>query len=292
MRAQRFTSLPAEVERYLMYSLKSPRFYRGEIKACCPFHDEDTPSFFVYDSSDQFFYHCFGCGAKGTLGRLLRHQNQYEIAQLLPADKVYRKEKPDDPQEVFRLDSTRGFADVYDYFQSRGLSADFCKEWGFKMDLLSPAAIMPVYTRHRYKGFIARSLHPAHTVRYYIEPNMDIASSLWGFDRLDAAKPVYITEGIIDAATMWMEGRQAVALCGKRWEGKADLLKPFECVCIPDNGDIQSMRLFTDLANYVGGRVLRLPYQYKDVNEYALAGDDFDEFLNKNAPSGGARIES
>ena len=35
-----------------------------EYKACCPFHDEKTPSFTV--SADKQFYHCFGCGAHGT----------------------------------------------------------------------------------------------------------------------------------------------------------------------------------------------------------------------------------
>jgi DNA primase len=35
-----------------------------EYKACCPFHDEKTPSFTV--SPDKQFYHCFGCGAHGT----------------------------------------------------------------------------------------------------------------------------------------------------------------------------------------------------------------------------------
>ena len=30
-------------------------------KACCPFHGEKTPSFYVYDDH----YHCFGCGAHG-----------------------------------------------------------------------------------------------------------------------------------------------------------------------------------------------------------------------------------
>ena len=35
-----------------------------EFRACCPFHDEKTPSFWV--SPDKLFYHCFGCGAHGT----------------------------------------------------------------------------------------------------------------------------------------------------------------------------------------------------------------------------------
>src|SRR3954471_10646808 len=43
-----------------------------EYKACCPFHGEKTPSFWV--SPEKQFYHCFGCGAHGTaLGFLMEH---------------------------------------------------------------------------------------------------------------------------------------------------------------------------------------------------------------------------
>lgn len=34
-----------------------------EHRACCPFHNENSPSFYVND--EKGFYHCFGCGAHG-----------------------------------------------------------------------------------------------------------------------------------------------------------------------------------------------------------------------------------
>ncbi len=45
-----------------------------EFKACCPFHDEKTPSFTV--SPAKGFYHCFGCGAHGTaIGFLMEYDH-------------------------------------------------------------------------------------------------------------------------------------------------------------------------------------------------------------------------
>ncbi|HEB59152.1 MAG TPA: DNA primase, partial [Gammaproteobacteria bacterium] len=45
-----------------------------EYQACCPFHNEKTPSFTV--SPAKQFYHCFGCGAHGTaLGFLMEYEH-------------------------------------------------------------------------------------------------------------------------------------------------------------------------------------------------------------------------
>ncbi|EMR14003.1 DNA primase [Methylophaga lonarensis MPL] len=44
------------------------------LHACCPFHNEKTPSFTV--SPDKQFYHCFGCGAHGTaVGFLMEYDH-------------------------------------------------------------------------------------------------------------------------------------------------------------------------------------------------------------------------
>jgi len=45
-----------------------------EYKACCPFHNEKTPSFTV--SREKQFYHCFGCGAHGSaIGFLMEYEH-------------------------------------------------------------------------------------------------------------------------------------------------------------------------------------------------------------------------
>lgn len=53
---------------------KSVKLQRAgkEFRACCPFHNEKTPSFYVND--DKGFYHCFGCGAHGDAIRWMTDQ--------------------------------------------------------------------------------------------------------------------------------------------------------------------------------------------------------------------------
>lgn len=49
----------------------------AEFKACCPFHNEKTPSFTV--SPRKGFYHCFGCGAHGTAITFLMEYCRYSF---------------------------------------------------------------------------------------------------------------------------------------------------------------------------------------------------------------------
>ncbi|MEE2024177.1 DNA primase [Alkalimonas mucilaginosa] len=49
--------------------------------ACCPFHNEKTPSFTV--SQDKQFYHCFGCGAHGNAITFLMEYEQLEFPEAI-----------------------------------------------------------------------------------------------------------------------------------------------------------------------------------------------------------------
>jgi DNA primase len=61
------TTLSALIGRSIKIS-KAGREY----KACCPFHNEKTPSFTIND--EKGFYHCFGCSAHGDAIRWLTDQ--------------------------------------------------------------------------------------------------------------------------------------------------------------------------------------------------------------------------
>ena len=47
--------------------------------ACCPFHNEKTPSFTV--SGEKQFYYCFGCGAKGNAIDFLMNHDRLEFVE-------------------------------------------------------------------------------------------------------------------------------------------------------------------------------------------------------------------
>jgi DNA primase len=76
------------------------------MKGCCPFHNEKTPSFYVYDDA----YHCFGCGAHGdAIGFVMQTQGAgfMEAVQSLASEAGMDIPKPSptaEAEERQRLD--------------------------------------------------------------------------------------------------------------------------------------------------------------------------------------------
>lgn len=51
----------------------------AELKALCPFHEENTPSFYVNEKKG--YYYCHGCGAKGDVVRYLMERRGMTFAE-------------------------------------------------------------------------------------------------------------------------------------------------------------------------------------------------------------------
>ncbi|MDA8621115.1 DNA primase [Psychrosphaera sp.] len=64
-------------------------------QACCPFHNEKSPSFSV--SPDKQFYHCFGCGAHGNSIGFLMEYEQLEFVEAI--EELARLNSMDVPRE-------------------------------------------------------------------------------------------------------------------------------------------------------------------------------------------------
>lgn len=83
-----------------------------EWKACCPFHNEKTPSFTIND--EKGFYHCFGCGAHGDAIRWLTDQRGLAFIDAVKelADAAGVAMPAPDPQSQERAQRASGLYEV------------------------------------------------------------------------------------------------------------------------------------------------------------------------------------
>lgn len=81
--------------------------------ACCPFHNEKTPSFTV--SQTKQFYHCFGCGAHGTaIGFLMEYGGRAfpDAVQELAKDVGLEVPRDERPGDAGRREQSQGLAEI------------------------------------------------------------------------------------------------------------------------------------------------------------------------------------
>jgi DNA primase len=171
----------------------------SEFQACCPFHDEKTPSFTV--SPKKQFYHCFGCGAHGSVIGFLM---QYEGLEFLDAvEELARaaglevpsagkqQQRPDtglydilQGASKFYVEQLRKHPEAVEYLKGRGLSGEICRDFeiGYapagwdnlikqlggdnkRLDLLKQAGMLSTGNSGEYDKFRHRIMFPIHDRR-------------------------------------------------------------------------------------------------------------------------------
>lgn len=171
----------------------------SEFQACCPFHDEKTPSFTV--SPKKQFYHCFGCGAHGSVIGFLM---QYEGLDFLDAveelaraaglevpSSGHQQARPDTGLYDMLTDCSKFYVEqlknhpvAVEYLKNRGLSGEVSCDFNIgyapadwdalikrlgtddrKLDLLKQAGMLSEGKSGSYDKFRNRIMFPIHDRR-------------------------------------------------------------------------------------------------------------------------------
>ena len=123
-----------------------------DFTACCPFHNEKTPSFTV--SQTKQFYHCFGCGANGSAVGFLMEYEHLEFPEAIeelasmsglevpresqPRAENWKQQGPDlfkilQQADAFFQSQLRKHPDApvaVEYLKNRGLSGEIAARFG------------------------------------------------------------------------------------------------------------------------------------------------------------------
>ena len=142
--------------------------------ACCPFHNEKTPSFSV--SAAKGIYKCFGCGKSGTaVGFVMEHEHMSYTEALKYLAKKYNIEvieKEETAEEIAKrqryeslllvsefggkffqdsLQTPEGQTIAYQYFRSRGLQDETIRKYGLGWAPVSRKALSEAARAAGYK---------------------------------------------------------------------------------------------------------------------------------------------
>ncbi len=127
-----------------------------EYGACCPFHNEKTPSFTVSPSKQ--FYHCFGCGVHGSAITFLMEYEHLDFVEaiesladsmgvIVPREQGGKAPSPEQRQRSKDLYTLLEDANNYyqlqlkntpqavDYLKNRELSGEICKRFNIGYSL-------------------------------------------------------------------------------------------------------------------------------------------------------------
>jgi len=143
--------------------------------------------------------------------------------------------------------------------------------------------IIPMYdTERNLIGFQGRSLVP-NSVKYITVMLKEEAPKVYGMDRIDTEKSVYVVEGPFDSTFI----DNSIALCGS--DGDLEYLKAYDLIYAYDN-EPRNKEIVSRIERCIGDnkRVVIWPrgIEQKDINDMVLAGHNVMGIVTSNVYSG------
>ena len=143
--------------------------------------------------------------------------------------------------------------------------------------------IIPMYDEDKILiGFQGRSLGP-NSVKYITVMINEDAPKIYGLDKIDNEKPIYIIEGPFDATLV----QNGVAMCGSDLD-----IRSFgwsDCIYVYDN-EPRNREIVNRIAKTIdrGDKVVIWPttVEEKDINDMVLGGQNIMSVLESNTYSG------
>lgn len=263
---------------------------KQNMKACCPYHEEDTASF-IYNKTGHYFK-CFGCGRNVDVIDVYMETHkatfveaaewlckQADIEFSFPEHHVKTLERYKYPNAE-SLDNDR--TNVYDYLSKRGISKDVVDYLDIRADERGNIAF---HTYDENDVLTVVNYRPSHKLekgenKCWFQKDADVADVLWNMDKVNHTKPLVITEGQIDCASVVQAGYlNCVSVLkgsqGMGWiENCWDWLSKFESIIIFSDGDEPGVKMRNEVINRLGA--MRCKYvEVPKKLEYKNTGKEY-----------------
>jgi DNA-binding transcriptional ArsR family regulator len=276
----RATSPRLTLQQIIPHLRKARRLPDGSYMACCPAHDDSTPSLHLSESPDgTLLWKCFaGCPQDAVQRELERLAGvQPATARPIPPRRRGRTQ-----QQAVSSDArartplgVRAQSTLAEYARAKGLDAERLRAWGLT-DLQAGGIEIPY---RNADGEIAciryrLALEGANRFRWR-QGDTPCLYGLWRLGEWTGSDMLYLCEGETDTLTLWHAGLPALGIPGATaWrEAWWREVEGFERIVLIPDADAAGRQLVEKLAetcpDHLQERVyvLKLPDGIKDANE-------------------------
>jgi len=263
---------------------------------------------YLYQIKNNTNYKCHNCGINVSFNNFLKQidtqiHKQYIFEKFKEGNtgKNFTTQAPvlkfEAPKFKPKLDLPKASEDpvAKAYLENRKLNSDNYyytekfKEWTNSLrptfDNVSkdePRIIIPLFYQNILIGFQGRALGPSK-VKYITIMLIDDAPKIYGLDKVQKNKSVYITEGPFDSTFI----SNSIALCGA--DGDVDKWGISDPVWVYDN-EPRNREILSRISRVIeiGQKVVIWPstIKEKDVNDMVLSGLDVQSVIESNTYSG------